>query len=71
MAVRIAEDKRQKRIEELRACALGIADEAEKIYGNFDCPCDLKVIIGMGHNALPTVTVERSFVPVKLIEHYS
>ena len=52
MSIKVSEDKRQKRIEELRACALGIADEAEKIYGDFDCPCDLEVIIGMGHNSI-------------------
>ena len=67
MAVRIAEDKRQKRIEQLRVCALGIADEAEKIYGDLEYPCDLKVTITMEHNKIPEVMLERSFVPNKLV----
>ena len=65
------EEKKQERIAEIRACALGIADEAEKIYGDYEFPCDLKIVISFELTKGPSVSVERAFVPNKLVEYYT
>ena len=68
---RTIEERKQERIAEIRACALDIADEAEKIYGDYEYPCGLKIVIDIESNKAPSVRVERTFVPNKLIEYYS
>ena len=55
--------KKEDRIEQIKTFAQGIIDNAEKIYGNFEYPQSLRIIIEINPKEFPTLTAERSFVP--------
>lgn len=60
---------REERIKQLQACAAGISEDAEKIVGDNKYSQALRVIIHFECGELPTVTVERQFIPQKLVEY--
>lgn len=63
------ESGREKRIKQLQACDAGIYEEAEQVVGGLKYNQGLKVMIDFPCNGIPTVTVERTFIPEKLLEH--
>lgn len=52
---------RDKRIQQIKDCGQTIIDKAEEIYGDFECPTSLRIIITMESNEVPTINVDRQF----------
>ena len=60
---------REERVKQLQACAEGICEEAEKIVGDNKYTQALTVIIHFECGELPTCTVERHFMPQKMVDY--
>lgn len=61
---------KEERIQQLKACAEGIINNAEDIIGKTEYPVDWKIIIDMQCHEAPTVKVERRFCPKELRDLY-
>ena len=59
---------RADRVEQLKACAMGIYEEADKIVGDFPYSQGMKVVIEFECGEYPTVRAERAFLPTQLID---
>lgn len=58
---------KEERVEQLKACAEGIISNAEDIIAHADMDVDWEVTITMKLKEMPTVKVERSFIPKELL----
>ena len=59
---------REERIQQIRDCGQTITEKAESIYGDYACPTNLKVVIIMKANELPTIAVTREFFSDIMVE---
>lgn len=46
-------------------------DKAETIYGDYECPADLQIIIKVKINEIPTIEVRREFYSKTIIDDLS
>ena len=67
MAIRNCFSK-EERIEQIKALGQGIIDNAERIYGDYQAPTDLRIVINIESREFPQITVERGFIPEALID---
>lgn len=63
--------KREERIQQIRDCGQSIIDKAETIYGDYECPLALEVVITMNTNEIPTITVKREFLSKVMLDNLS
>lgn len=59
--------KREERIQQIKDCGQSIIDNAESIYGNYDFPQGLKIIVSLEMNEVPKITTVKSFIPENYI----
>ena len=59
---------KEERIAQLKACAEGIISNAEDIIGNAEYDVDWTVSINMSCREFPAIKVERSFIPIELMD---
>lgn len=52
---------REQRIQQIKDCGQSIIDNAESIYGNFEYPASLEIVVSMPINEFPIITVKRDF----------
>ena len=62
---------RDDRIQQIRDCGQSIIDKAETIYGDYGCPTNLRVVITVNTNEVPTITVEREFLSKVMLDNWS
>ena len=60
---------RENRIQQIRDCGQSIMDKAETIYGDYECPADLQIIIKVKINEIPTIEVRREFYSKTMIDN--
>lgn len=60
---------RENRIQQIRDCGQSIMDKAETIYGDYECPADLQIIINVEVNEIPTIEVRREFYSKTMIDN--
>ena len=46
-------------------------DKAETIFGDYECPADLQIIINVEVNEIPTIEVRREFYSKTIIDALS
>lgn len=56
-------DRREELIRQLKACAASIVENAESIIGTEKYLCGVTVTINFGDQVVPTINVDRDFVP--------
>lgn len=61
---------KEERIQQIKDCGQTIIDKAEDIYGNYECPTDLEVVIKFGVNEFPSITVKRDFISKIMIHNF-
>lgn len=59
---------REKQIQQVKDCGQEVINKAEEIYGKFEYPTDLKIIIAVSVDSLPFIKVERSFISAEYVE---
>lgn len=52
---------REQRIQQIKDCGQSIIDNAESIYGNFEYPASLEIVVSMPINKFPIITAKRDF----------
>ena len=52
---------REERIQQIKYCGQSIIDNAESIYGNFEYPASLEIVVSMPIKEFPIITVKRDF----------
>lgn len=61
--------KREERIQQIKDIGQTIIDKAESIYGDYECPTNLNIVINMEVNAFPTITVNREFISKIMLDN--
>lgn len=64
----MARVKREERVQQIRDCGQFLIEKAETLYGEYRCRRSLRIVIELGTNTQPKMTVERSIVPDTFIE---
>lgn len=64
----MARVKREERVQQIRDCGQFLIEKAETLYGEYRCRGSLRIVIELGTNTQPKMTVERSIVPDTFIE---
>lgn len=59
---------REKRIEQLKACAQTIIDQAEDIIGEYEFSQGYSVTIELPCKDVPTIRAEKQFISRKVID---
>lgn len=57
------EEKREELIRQLKLCGASIVENAESIIGTEERLVGVTVTIDFGDQAIPTINVDREFVP--------
>lgn len=52
---------REERIQQIKDCGQSIIDNAESIYGDYECPANLEIVVTMNILEFPKITVKRDF----------
>lgn len=68
MAVIFYSSPKEERIQQIKDCGQSIINNADSIYGNYEFPQGLKIIIDMPIKGAPTITLERNFAPECFVE---
>jgi len=57
------------RLQQIKYCGQSIIDNAESILGDEKFRQDLKIIVEFQANEIPTIKVERRFIPESVVKH--
>ena len=68
MGIIEVKSKREKRIEQLKACGQTIIDRAEDIIGDYDGAIHYTVTIDIPFHEAPAITTEKQFISQKVID---
>lgn len=60
---------KEERIQQIKACGQTIIDKAESIYGDYECPTNLQIVINMEVKELPTIEVKREFYSKVMLDN--
>ena len=61
---------KEERIQQIKDCGQTIIDKAADIYGNYEYPTDLEVVIKFNTNEIPSITVKRDFVSKIMLHNF-
>ena len=61
---------REQRIQQIKDCGQTIIDKAESIYGDYECPTNLHIVINMEVREIPTIEVKREFLSKIMIDNF-
>ena len=60
--------RRGERVQQIKDCGQFLIEKAETLYGEYRCRGSLRIVIELGTDTQPKMTVERSIVPDTFIE---
>lgn len=60
---------RENRIQQIRDCGQSIMDKAETIFGDYEYPTNLQIIINVEVNEIPTIEVRQEFYSKTMIDN--